>query len=212
MLYTKATIITVNNNRDIIEDGAILVHDKNIAEIGKTDDLRSKYPDEPVTELEGRIIIPGLVNAHMHTAQTLLRGAADDLELVSWLCERIWPLQGNFTPEDGYAAARLSIAEMLKSGTTCFLESMFADRYGFDGLCKAVEESGIRGCLGKIVMDVGTYASDPKWAMHSGLIEDREMSLLGAVKMHEKWDGKAGDRIRVWFGARTPGGYVLIEQ
>jgi cytosine/adenosine deaminase-related metal-dependent hydrolase len=60
----------------------------------------------------------------MHTAQTLLRGTADDLELVSWLCERIWVLQGNFTAEDGYAAARLSIGEMLKSGTTCFLESM----------------------------------------------------------------------------------------
>ena len=142
----------------------------------------------------------------MHTAQTLLRGTADDLELVSWLCERIWPLQGNFTPEDGYAAARPSISEMLKSGTTCFLESMFADRYGFDGLCKAVEESGIRGCLGKIVMDVGTYASDPKWAMHPGLVENREMSLLGAVDMHKKWNGKADDRIRVWFGARTPGG------
>jgi cytosine/adenosine deaminase-related metal-dependent hydrolase len=51
-------------------------------------------------------------------------GAADDLELVSWLCERIWVLQGNFTAEDGYAAARISIAEMLLSGTTCFLESM----------------------------------------------------------------------------------------
>jgi cytosine/adenosine deaminase-related metal-dependent hydrolase len=51
-------------------------------------------------------------------------GAADDLELVSWLCERIWVLQGNFTHEDGYAAARISVAEMLLSGTTCFLESM----------------------------------------------------------------------------------------
>jgi cytosine/adenosine deaminase-related metal-dependent hydrolase len=51
-------------------------------------------------------------------------GAADDLELVSWLCERIWVLQGNFTHEDGYAAARISIAEMLLTGTTCFLESM----------------------------------------------------------------------------------------
>ncbi len=51
-------------------------------------------------------------------------GAADDLELVGWLCERIWVLQGNFTHEDGYAAARISIAEMLMSGTTCFLESM----------------------------------------------------------------------------------------
>jgi cytosine/adenosine deaminase-related metal-dependent hydrolase len=55
-------------------------------------------------------------------------GAADDLELVSWLCERIWVLQGNFTPEDGYAAARVSIAEMLKTGTTCFLESMVNHR------------------------------------------------------------------------------------
>lgn len=176
MLYTKATIITVNVDRNIIEDGALLVKGQTIAAIGKTHELVKKHPGEPVTELEGRIIIPGLINTHMHTAQTLLRGAADDLELVSWLCERIWPLQGNFTPEDGYAAAKLSIAEMLLSGTTCFLESMFADRYGFDGLCKAVEESGIRGCLGKIVMDVGTYASDPKWAMHPGLVEDREMS------------------------------------
>ena len=206
MLYTRATVITVNSNRDIIADGALFVRQGKIADIGKTADLVKRYSDEQKVDLEGRIIIPGLVNSHMHTAQTLLRGTADDLELVSWLCERIWPLQGNFTPEDGYAAARLSIAEMLKSGTTCFLESMFADRYGFDGLCKAVEESGIRGCLGKIVMDVGTYASDPKWAMHPGLVEDRETSLLGALDMHKKWNGKANDRIRVWFGARTPGG------
>jgi hypothetical protein len=82
----------------------------------------------------------------------------------------------------------------------------FADRYGFDGLCRAVEESGIRGCLGKIVMDSGKYAGDPKWAMHPGLIENREMSLLGALDMHKKWDKAANDRIRVWFGARTPGG------
>lgn len=206
MLYTHATIITVNASRTIIEDGAILVQGNKIADVGKTSTLLQQYPEEQTTNLSGRIILPGLINAHMHTAQTLLRGTADDLELVSWLCERIWPLQGNFTPEDGYAAARLSIAEMLKSGTTCFLESMFADRYGFAGLCEAVEESGIRGCLGKIVMDVGSYASDPEWAMHPGLVEDRERSLLGAVAMHEKWDGKADGRIRVWFGARTPGG------
>jgi cytosine/adenosine deaminase-related metal-dependent hydrolase len=142
----------------------------------------------------------------MHTAQTLLRGTADDLELVSWLCERIWVLQGNFTEADGYAAARLSIGEMLKSGTTCFLESMFADRYGFDGLARAVEESGIRGCLGKIVMDIAKYAKDDAWAMHPGLVENRETSLLGTLEMWEKWNGAANDRIRVWFGARTPGG------
>ena len=207
MLYTNATILTLNKSRTIYQNGAILVSGHTITDIGIATEMTKKHPKEPITDLTGRIVIPGLINTHMHTAQTLLRGTADDLELVSWLCERIWPLQGNFTTEDGYAAARLSIAEMLLSGTTCFLESMFADRYGFDGLCHAVEESGIRGCLGKIVMDQGRYAGDDDaWKMHPGLVETREMSLLGAVDMHEKWDGKADGRIRVWFGARTPGG------
>jgi len=69
-----------------------------------------------------------------------------------------------------------------------------------------VEESGIRGCLGKIVMDIASYAKDEAWTMHPGLVEDREMSLCGAVKMWEKWNGAADGRIEVWFGARTPGG------
>lgn len=124
MLYTNATIVTVNSTRRIVTDGAIRVEDNVIADLGKAAELRTRYPEEQEVDLTGRIVIPGLISTHMHTAQTLLRGAADDLELVSWLCERIWVLQGNFTAEDGYAAARLSIGEMLKSGTTCFLESM----------------------------------------------------------------------------------------
>ena len=124
MLYTNATIITVDPTRRIISDGAIRVQDDRIADLGKTPDLQSKYPNDEILDLSGHIVIPGLISTHIHTAQTLLRGTADDLELVSWLCQRIWVLQGNFTAEDGYAAARLSIAEMLKSGTTCFLEAM----------------------------------------------------------------------------------------
>jgi len=73
MLYTHAIIITVNPSREIIADGAILVRDTLIADIGKTDDLSSKYPHEAVTRLEGRIIIPGLISTHMHVVQTLLR-------------------------------------------------------------------------------------------------------------------------------------------
>jgi len=124
MLYAHATIITIDSTRRIITDGAIRVTDEVIADIGKTALLKERYPNDEEVNLSGRIIIPGLISTHMHTAQTLLRGTADDLELVSWLCERIWVLQGNFTEADGYAAARLSIGEMLKSGTTCFLESM----------------------------------------------------------------------------------------
>jgi cytosine/adenosine deaminase-related metal-dependent hydrolase len=124
MLYTHATIITVDPSRRIINDGAIRVVGDSIADMGKTEVLKKQYAGDEEYDLTGHIVIPGLISTHMHTAQTLLRGTADDLELVSWLCERIWVLQGNFTEADGYAAARLSIGEMLKSGTTCFLESM----------------------------------------------------------------------------------------
>jgi cytosine/adenosine deaminase-related metal-dependent hydrolase len=74
MLYLHATIVTVNPDRDVILDGAILVQGDKIADIGKADALVSKYPEEETVDLEGRIIIPGLISTHMHTAQTLLRG------------------------------------------------------------------------------------------------------------------------------------------
>jgi cytosine/adenosine deaminase-related metal-dependent hydrolase len=74
MLYVHATIITVNSSRDIILDGAILVKDNLIADIGKTEKLLSKYDGDELVDLQGRIIIPGLISTHMHTAQTLLRG------------------------------------------------------------------------------------------------------------------------------------------
>lgn len=74
MLYTHATIITVNSSREIILDGAILVHENLIAAVDKTDVLTKLHPQEEIVNLEGRIIIPGLISTHMHTAQTLLRG------------------------------------------------------------------------------------------------------------------------------------------
>jgi cytosine/adenosine deaminase-related metal-dependent hydrolase len=74
MLYTHATIITVNSSREIILDGAILAQDNLIAAVDKTDVLTKLHPSEVVVNLEGRIIIPGLISTHMHTAQTLLRG------------------------------------------------------------------------------------------------------------------------------------------
>lgn len=74
MLYTNATIITVNSKREIILNGAILVQGNRIADIGKTSALASKYKDEKTYDLSGHIVLPGLISTHMHTAQTLLRG------------------------------------------------------------------------------------------------------------------------------------------
>lgn len=205
MLFTNATIVTMNARREIIRDGAIAIQDNRIVAVDKTAAVRERYPDDEMLDAGGKLIIPGLIDTHVHLAQALIRGCADDMALVQWLCDRVWVLQGNYTYDDGYVSARLCIGEMLRSGTTTFLEAMLAHRYGFDGIAKAVEESGIRACLGGIVMDTASYATS-KLVMHPGMVESRETSLFGVLAAHEKWHGKANDRLHVWFGARTPGG------
>jgi cytosine/adenosine deaminase-related metal-dependent hydrolase len=102
-------------------------------------------------------------------------------------------------------SARLCIAEMLRSGTTTFLESGLAHRYGFDGVAQVVVDTGIRACLTKKVMDIATYATQDN-AMPMGLRETREESLLTTLDMFDRWDGAADGRIHVGFGPRTPGG------
>jgi len=149
-LYTHATILTLDSERSIWLDGALLVDSNRIAAIDQTANLLGNPvlpPETKVVDCSNRIILPGLINTHAHLAQSLLRGLAEDLPLHSWLCDAIWPLEANYEGEDGYVAAKLTIAEMLKSGTTCFLEAMLTHRSGFENVARAVEEMGIRGCL-----------------------------------------------------------------
>jgi hypothetical protein len=148
-LYINATIITINPSREVIIDGGILVTGSRIVGVGKTSSFpASSLPQNTkIVSLKGRILLPGLINTHSHLAQSLLRGLAEDLPLHSWLCDAVWPLEASYGEDDGYVAARLTIAEMLKSGTTCFLESMLTHRSGFENVVRAVGESGIRACL-----------------------------------------------------------------
>jgi cytosine/adenosine deaminase-related metal-dependent hydrolase len=124
MLYTHATIITVDPARRIIEDGAIYVRGNIIADLDTTSILRRRYPLEREYDLSGHIVVPGLISTHTHTIQSLLRGTADNQALESWLEDVIRPLQRSMTAEEASVGVQLSVVEMLKSGTTCFLESM----------------------------------------------------------------------------------------
>jgi len=205
MVYEHGTLITVDPQRRIILDGALAVEGERFVAIDKAQVLCERFPGAERVDLHGQVVTPGLINAHVHTAQAMIRGCADDMELIDWLGKRVWVLQGNYTEDDGRASAELCILEMLKSGTTTFVESMLAERYGFDGIAAAVVSSGIRGTLAKIVMDVGTYATKDNW-MHPGMVEDRETSLQNTLAMHDKWNGAGNGRVQVWFGPRTPGG------
>lgn len=150
-LFVNGTIVTVNKDREVILEGAILVKNGRIAAVGKTTEILPQIQHEidlvEIVDCKDKIIMPGLVNTHAHSAQSLLRGLAEDLNLHEWLCDAIWPLEANYAEEDGYIAALLTIAEMIKSGTTCFLEAMLTHRSGLENVVRAVEEMGIRACL-----------------------------------------------------------------
>lgn len=149
-LYINGTIITVNKSRDVILNGAIHVVGTQIVGVGKTQVLVNSpnLPAGTVTiDLESKIVIPGLVNAHAHLIQSLMRGLGEDLALHRWACDMVWPLEASLQGDDGYIAAKLAMAEMLKTGTTCFLEPMLPSHADFGRVVQAVEETGIRACL-----------------------------------------------------------------
>lgn len=150
VLFKDVTIITVDPSRRIIRRGYLLTAGTKIAHVS-SEAPESLPPGTKIMSLPGSIIIPGLINTHVHLAQSLLRGLAEDLPLHSWLCDRIWPLEaaydGHGNTADGYIAARTTIAEMMLSGTTCFLEAMLTHGSGVENVARAVSEMGIRACL-----------------------------------------------------------------
>jgi len=205
MIFENATIITMNPRREIVTHGAVAVTGREIVAVGKRDRIVEQYPEKRRIDCRGNVLLPGLIDTHVHTAQAMLRGCADDLRLLDWLFKRVWVLQGSYTEEDGQASAALCALEMIKSGTTGFIESMLAERYGFDGVADVIVRSGMRAAIGKIVMDRPSYARS-EIQMHPGMVEDGETSIRNTVAAYDRWHGKGDGRLQVWFGPRTPGG------
>ena len=160
VLLKPRWILTVNDRFDLLEDHALLIEGSEIRRILPADALPS-LPDPErteVIELPGKLLMPGLVNAHSHAAMTLLRGLADDLPLMDWLNDHIWPAESRFVDrrfiEDG---VRLAIAEMIRSGTTCFNDMYFFP----DVMARCCQQMGMRAVAGLIVIDFPTvWAAD----------------------------------------------------
>jgi 5-methylthioadenosine/S-adenosylhomocysteine deaminase len=121
-------------------------------------------PDEADIVIDGhkKAVIPGLVNMHTHSAMTLFRGYGDDMPLMAWLEEKIWPNEARLTHEDVYWGAKLACLEMIKSGTTAFFD-MYAK---FSSIAKAVEEMGLRAMLSSVCFDFFQPGQREKAKMH----------------------------------------------
>ncbi len=142
----------------VMADGAVAVDGGRIIAVAGRDELARRYPDAPRVRLPQHALMPGLVNAHTHAAMTLLRGFADDVPLMTWLRGRIWPTEGRWV-DPGFVAdgTRLAVAEMLRSGVTCFSDMYFFPAETIE-VCRRM---GIRVVSGQVVVDGSTnYAAD----------------------------------------------------
>lgn len=148
-------LITMNKDDEIIENGALVIKEDKILDIGDFGEILKKYKD-PSIKIYGNsdhAIMPGFINTHTHAAMVLFRGIADDLPLKKWLTEHIWPREAKFlSPEFVYEGTRLACLEMLKSGTTTFNDMYFFT----DSIAQAAKELGIRAVIGQGVLDFPT--------------------------------------------------------
>jgi len=165
-----------------------LINGEHIAAIGE-----SGQTADTVIDAGGCAVIPGFVQTHIHLCQTIFRGAADDLALIDWLRQRVWPMEAAHTATSITASARLGIAELIKGGTTCALtmETVNHTREVF----KVVEETGFRATVGKCMMDKGDEV--PR-----ALQEQTASSIDESLALLDEWHGKAGGRIRYCFAPR----------
>ena len=142
--------LLMDNNNTCLENAAIAIQASSILDIGKKEDILLKYTANKTINAGDSVIMPGLVNCHTHAAMTCFRGIADDLELMDWLNNYIFPAEAkNVNPHLAYWGSLLACAEMIKSGTTTF-----CDMYIFeDETARAAKTAGIRCLLGEVLFD-----------------------------------------------------------
>jgi 5-methylthioadenosine/S-adenosylhomocysteine deaminase len=182
-------VVTMDEAGTVLDGGVVEVDGDRVVHVGPRP---SDEEAEPV-DAGGLIVVPGLVNTHCHLSQQLGRGLADDVDLLTWLHERIWPYEAALSEEDVEASALACALEQIRNGVTTI-----ADPGGqhVDGAGRALERAGIRGFLGRSTMD--------EW---DGVPADRRESTAETLAVQDdlarRWDGAAGGRLRFSYTLRT---------
>ena len=187
-LIRNATILTMNDRFEVV-DGAVSIRDGVIASVGP----EPVEPHDTIVDGAGGFVLPGFVQTHLHLCQTLFRGYADDLTLMEWLRQRIWPMEAAHTPASLGAAAALACMELLRSGTTSILTMETV--HDTDAVFDAASTSGIRATIGKCMMDADQEVP-------SRLRERTDRSLDESLALHQQWHNTANGRIRAAFAPR----------
>jgi len=187
-------IIPVEPAETVLEDHSLVIRDNLIHDLLPTTTALEQYSADAEYELGNHVLIPGLVNCHTHAAMSLFRGLADDLPLMQWLNDHIWPAESRWINEDFVRdGTRLAVAEMIASGTTCFNDMYFFPDHTAD----AAIEAGIRACVGLILIDFPTA-----WA------ENAQEYIDKGEAVHDKY--RHSPLIRTAFAPHAP--YTVSDE
>jgi 5-methylthioadenosine/S-adenosylhomocysteine deaminase len=192
ILLQGGTLVTMNAGREIVR-GDLLLEDGVIRAVGDTTSRSAVEVDERI-DVAGRLVIPGLVQPHIHLCQTLFRGHADDLELLDWLSQRIWPFEASHSYESLHTSALLGASELLRSGTTAILD--MGTVHHTDAIFEACKKLGLRATVGKAMMDTGEDVPE-------GLREATDDSIAESLRLADRWHGAGDGRLRYAFAPRS---------
>lgn len=149
----NATILTVDAESRIHYNSSLIIQKDRIIDICDSASVKEKYHAAKVIDASGKLVMPGLINAHTHASMTIFRGIADDMPLKEWLYEKVFPLEAAYiNPETVEIGASLAIAEMISSGTTTFCDMYFFE----DNIANIASNAGMRAVLSEGVIDFPT--------------------------------------------------------
>uniref|UniRef100_A0A7N0TNF7 Amidohydrolase-related domain-containing protein n=1 Tax=Kalanchoe fedtschenkoi TaxID=63787 RepID=A0A7N0TNF7_KALFE len=191
----NAVIVTMDSENRVFRNGGIVVVKDRIQGIDQSAKILENFGAiaDHIIDLHGQIILPGFINTHVHTSQQLGRGIADDVDLVTWLHDRIWPYESNMTEADSYLSTLLCGIELIHSGVTCFAE---AGGQHVSGMARAVELLGMRACLAESIMDCGQGLPE-SWAKRTA-----DDCIKSQKDLYKEYNNSADGRIRIWLGIR----------
>ena len=167
VLLLPRLLVPVRPRLQVLAQMAVAIEDGWIKDVLPRHEAFARYPDAERLELSEQVLLPGFINMHTHSAMSLLRGYADDLNLQVWLNDHIWPVEKAFlSPEFVRDGSRLAIAEMLRSGTTFFNDLYFYPEV----TAEVASDMGMRACIGMPVIDVPTaWAGNENECIEKGL-------------------------------------------
>ena len=181
ILIRNGTIVTANIRGDIHSNASILIENDRIASISSEG---TTHDGGNIIDASGYVIIPGFVQTHIHLCQTLFRGLADDLELLEWLKNKIFPMESAHNENSMYVSAKLGIAELIRSGSTTILD-MGSIHYE-EEVIRAIGETGLRAFVGKAMMDVNDIFPTLCESTNHALRSTREL----AERHHNSYNGR----------------------